>query len=300
MTDNLRLTRLTLQTPEETARAVIDDLESLESGLRIFATGIPVPACGTIDHLAVDGRGRPTLLFCCPRLDAAVIARAVDQWSWLEAHLPTLQALGGAGLGDGIDFSGEPRLLIAVAAAPDEALRFAACLSRPTMEVLTVALVSDGERNGLLVEPVPLPSPPVAAETPDPALAAMPAGASRSLMRRMIEELHHVDVAGEPVRALAVEAGVDLVAGERPIGSLRAGHNGVRVRRFEAAAEREVQDDAGCREAVTFLLDTADQERPPQRTDEDDRVMPAPVALTPEEVAEFRRIGTPPRKFVEN
>lgn len=315
MTDRLRITRRVPGTDEETTLAVLEDLESLEEGLRIFARRIPLPGRGEIDALAVDGRGRCALLLCAARLEPSVIARGLEQWVWLTGNLPTLMAFGGAGLSEGTDLSAEPRLLIASGEAPEQGLRFAALLPRPKIELFRVAVVSDGERSGLLVEPLaaapsPAGPPPRLEERLDPALASLPSGASRSLMRRMIEELREAEVQGSPVRALAVEAGVDLVAGERPIGSLRAGHSGVRVRRFEEADEREVQDDAGCREAVAFLL--GHQEPEPDETSESagEQIIPSAVSLTPEEIAEFRRfdrksperpdIGAPPRKFVEN
>lgn len=293
----MRFTRQLPKTADELKRYVLADPESLAPGFKTIAQEIPLPDRGSIDLLAADGRGRLAVVSFCLEADHAAIGRAVSQWDWVVSNLGALRTLIPAA---GLDLTLEPRAFVAAGHATEGARRLAAAVTRPHVEILETWIVSFGDRKGVLVERAAPATPPRAATGLDPVLAGVPAGESRSLIRRILEELRDVRVEGQILQPVGIDADVDLLVGGRVVASIVAAPSGVEVRRYEGASTHRVANDADCREAVEFLL-AASRERgiPDARTADRGRSeagSPA-AALTSEEIAEFERIarGEPAR-----
>src|SRR5262245_32820920 len=89
----VRFTRVLPADLNDLKTAVLDDLESLATGLAVIARSIPVPGRGEIDLLAADGRGRLALISIAVDATAASLGEAVSRWDWVVAHLGVLRQL---------------------------------------------------------------------------------------------------------------------------------------------------------------------------------------------------------------
>lgn len=145
----MRVRRLAPASAGDLREGLLADPGALAEGLRWLATDVPVPGQDPVDALGVDGRGRLVLVGFAAAADAASIERALGQWHWLLGAIPAIRTLAPPG---GVDLAAEPRLALASARVSPAALHLAACIDRPRIELFEVALVSDGQRRGILVE----------------------------------------------------------------------------------------------------------------------------------------------------
>ena len=145
----MRVRRLSPASAGDLREGLLADPGALAEGLRWLATDVPVPGQDPVDALGVDGRGRLVLVGFAAAADAASIERALGQWHWLLGAIPAIRTLAPPG---GVDLAADPRLALASARVSPAALHLAACIDRPRIELFEVALVSDGQRRGILVE----------------------------------------------------------------------------------------------------------------------------------------------------
>jgi hypothetical protein len=297
----VRFTRISPAGIDDLRQGIIADPEALSSGMRVVATSIPVAGRGVIDLLAADQRGRLALVSIHLEARHDAVGGAVALWDWTAAHLPLLRALVPSG---GLDLTQEPRLIVAAARADETARRMAAYVTRPEIEIIEITLVAAGEHRGILADRVAVSAPPSAAPQAyqDPVPATVPAGAPRSFMRRVLEEIRDVRVEGRPLQIAGVDGEVDLLVDGRAVAAVLATRAGVEVRQLEGAAIRRIESDQDCREAVEFILDAAlrgagrPRDGSPRQAA---HAAPAAAALTPEEIAELAKLSSPPEAAVE-
>lgn len=292
----MRFTRRIPAGPEELRAEVLADPESLAPGLRVVATSLPLGDRGILEALAADGRGRLALLAFSLDAGQETVARAIDQWDWVITHLPALRAFSPP---PGVDLASEPRLLLVAHRVGAAARRLAFTIRRPEIEMFEASLIGAGDQRGILVERAGAdrPAGTAAPSGIDPVLADVPSGASRSIIRRILEELRDHRAGGERFQPVGVDSDIDLLVGGRVVASLLATPTGVEVRRFENAETRRVDTDDACREAVAFIIEASRRPAPGEAT-VPRAARPAPAApqgaaagaLTPEEIAEFEKI----------
>jgi hypothetical protein len=285
----VRLATVTPASSEELREAVLADLDALSPGMRAVAASIPIAGRGAIDLLAADEHGGLALVSFHLEADPEAVARAVDQWEWIAANLGLLRALVPV---VGLDLSRQPRLLLVAGAISGETLRLAACLAEPDIEIHEATLVSAGGARGVLLRRARAAGPIAAAAGIDPALAGLPAGEARSLMRRVIEELKGPREDGHGIAPEAIAGGVDLRREGRVFASLISTPRGVELRLFDPARSLPITDDAQCRDAARAISGASsgvtDRGGAPEIADSR---APARAALTTEEIAEFGRLG---------
>ena len=311
----MRLTRVVPSGTDELRQAVLGDIESLLAGGRVIATGVLLPGGTTIDLLA-DERERLVLALFCLEANPEAIERAADAWAWAVASLPAVRALAP---GRGLDLSREPRVMIVADRADEQALRLAASLSRPDVDLFEARLVRAGDQLGALVQRISLPARPAVptASEVESALAEFPPGESRSLLRRILEEVRDIRVHGEEFHIVAAGATVDLTHGGRLVGSIVGPAPGLEVRRLEGSPVRRVTNDDDCREAVSFLVAAARPDSPvrepfPAHVTPGISAMDATggmgtrraagmmAALSAEEMAEFQKVASRPEPPAES
>ncbi len=286
----MRFTRLEPATTNELKQAVLEDLDAVAEGMRVIASGVSVPGLPSIDLLAADQRGRLTILRFALTAGPDDVAGAVAQWGWATASLPTMRSLMSV---PGLDLTAEPRVILVTGRPLASARSLAAAIPRPEVRLMEATLVGDGDRRGVLAEPVPLePLPAAAGRTGlDPVLAALPPGEPRSLMRRVLEELSNHGEGRPAIEAVALDGGVDLIRHGAVVATLVAGEGELQVRRPGGEPPRRVATDAGCREIVEWLAGPAGPE-----ADSDMQAgrgeSPVAAALSPEEIAEFERFAS--------
>ena len=281
----MRFTKFAPQSLSDLRTAVLEDTGDLCPGLRTVAAGLPIPGHETIDLLATDPRGRLVMILVRMQADEESVGCALAQWNWLVANLGVLRALAPV---PGLDPLADPRLFLVAASATDSARRLAGFSARPEVELFQATLLAAGDRRGVMLDRIGLISPPEAAPGggTDPILAHLPAGESRSLMRRVIEELRDATIDGDCMRPMASAGAVDLLIGDRVVASLSCSPQGLRLRLFDKMRTMEISDDQGCRAGVVEAMSAAREPEP---------AAPAAItaALSPEEIAEFERIAGP-------
>lgn len=272
-------------------------MDSLSPGLRVLAGSVPIPQHGVIDLLAADQRGRLALVSFSLEAGHDTVGQAVARWGWATSHLGALRALAPT---TGLDFSVEPRVLVIAARATDEARRLAGFIAHPEVELFVATLIAADDRRGILLERAAPFSPPSLGGPPgiDPILSAVPAGEARSLMRRILEEIRDLRFEGEPLRAVGILGGVDLMLPGRLVASLIGTPGGMQVRLVDGQQVLVVDGDAGCRAAVGMVLASAGAEpkaTPAAATASAGMTIPIQpaAALTAEEIAEFEKIAGP-------
>jgi len=281
----VRFTKIAPSSLSDLKTAVLDDTEDLCAGLRTVASGLPVPGHDTIDLLAADPRGRLVMILVRMNMDEAGVDSALAQWSWVAANLGALRALAPV---PGLDPLVDPRVILVASRVAAGARRLAGSMVRPEIELFEATLIAMEDRRGVLVERADLIAPQAAglAAGIDPVLAHLPAGASRSLVRRVIEELRDATIGGAALRPVAVPGSVELMLGDRVLASLASAPEGLQLRLLEQVRTLAIADDAGCRAAVVEALSLARATEP--------AASPAMTgALSPEEIAEFERIAGP-------
>lgn len=287
----MRFTRITPENADELRDAILEDLESLEPGMRSVATRVPVSGRGVIDLFASDERGRLAVVSFCLAADPGAVARAVDQWDWTVANMGLLRALVPV---VGLDLTLAPRALLVCESIDDNVRRFAACLPSPGLEIFETTIISAGEGRGLLVDRVTDDAPHLAAGSAiERALEAIASDQARALTRRLFEELQETTEGGGPFTAVRLQAAFDIRRDGRDLATLAAAADGLAIRWIDHAQVLEVSDDAGCREAVRLLASPAGKA---QQAPQSRGITPGPVAaaLTAEEVAEFERLRSDP------
>jgi len=268
---------------------VLEDLEAVAEGMRVIATGVPVPGLAAIDLLASDQRGRLTILRFALAATGEDVAGVVAQWEWATRGLPMMRSLMPV---PGLDLTAEPRVILVTGRALEPARRLAAAIPRPEVRILEVTLVEAGDRRGVLADRATLEPLPAAGERAglDPVLAALPPGEPRSLMRRVLEELSHRDPGARSLEAVPLEGGIDLVHQSEVAATLVARGGELQVRRPGDEPARRVSTDRECREIVEWLSGPA---MPAGADDEmgGRGASPVAAALSPEEIAEFERFA---------
>ena len=285
----MRLTKVIPGSAAELSRSVLEDIEALSPGLHLLASDVPLPSRDTLDAVAVDAHGRLVLLMFSVDAGHADIGRAVDQWEWLSSNIRTIQSL--ASLPD-VNAAIEPKVVLVTGRAGDDVRRHAARLVRLDLEIVEVTLVSEQGRRGLLIDRLSQPHPKRRASTGiDSVLTNVSQGVTRSLMRRILEELRSTKVNGDVICPVGVEGDVDLLIDGRVVASILATPSGVQVRRFDDGRCLDVGSDRDCRDAVRFVLTgTAARvgvEVPAQPETEGLQ----PVSLSAEEIAELGRMA---------
>lgn len=267
----MRLIRVVPSSTRQLHEACLGSLEALLPGASILARDVTVPERGVLDLLAaLPERGLVMISFDL-ELRAEGVAQAVARWDWLCVNLPAMRAMGG--LPGGADTTSDPRLVLVAHRLTDDARRLAGRIVRPSVELIGAALVSDArdasQVAALFDAIAPLAAPALPSATVEPLLGGLPAGAPRSLIRRMIEQL-----GDDETRFVALEGGVDVERAGRLIGSVLATSAGVEARRARDGHSMRVETDEDCREAALFLASVA---------------RPGPLPLTAEEMAEIER-----------
>jgi len=284
----VRFSRTVPASADDLKSILLPDVDALASGLRLLAAGVPLPGLGTLDALAADGQGRPALIVVDLHADGPLIATALAQWEWAIRNLSFLLHLAPQ---LGLNRAQEPRLMVAAERLSDDALRLAACVPRPEIELYEITPVAAGDQRGILsrrVAPSALPSQSMAADMLSrPALSAE----ARSLTRRMAEELRDQSREGRPFTLTPISGGIDVSVDGRRLGAIVVTPSGVEARLEGAREPMPVTDDDACRRAVGLLT----RSPRPEPAEPEGPARPAaggPVAaLTPEEIAEFEGLA---------
>jgi hypothetical protein len=112
-------------------------------------------------------------------------------------------------------------------------------------------------------------------------------------MRRILAELRDAGEGEDILTPVGIEGGVDLRRDGRPVASLISTPAGVELRVFDPDGSLSITNDALCREGVRMLMT---QPRPVAGKagafPAAGARPPAGAALTPEEIAEFGRLGS--------
>ena len=264
------------------------DLDTLSPGLRVLTANVPLAGLGTIDALAVDGRGRPALIIMDLVADGARLDAALAQWEWAATNIAFLAHLAPQ---IGLDPTQAPRLMIAATRIEEAVQRVAACLQRPEIELYEVTMVAAGEQRGVLARRLDVKPVAAPAGTIDPLMAPSLTAEARSLLRRVAEELRDLSSGGRPITLQPLVGGIDVSVEGRHLGAIVATPAGVEARRPVSQASMPVGDDAACRQAVAFLL-PAPQPAVSFAAPERPTTSGPAAALTPEEIAEFEGMAT--------
>jgi len=286
----VRFTRLEPATTDELKQAVLDDLDAVSEGLRAVASGVQLPDMPPIDLLAGDHRGRLTILSFALTAGTEELAAAVAQWGWAAKHLPALRSLMSSG---GLDLSAEPRVILVACRALESARLLAAHISRPEVRMVEATLIEAGDRRGLLTRTIPalpLPAAPDRAGL-DPVLSVLPPGEPRSLMRRVLEELHDGKEDASPIEAVPLDGGVDLIRSGTVVATLVSLHGEVQLRQPGDTPPRRIGNDGECHEAVAWLAGPQESPAAADGPARDADASPIAAALTAEEVAEFEKFA---------
>ncbi|MFQ5701733.1 MAG: hypothetical protein ACE5HU_07815 [Acidobacteriota bacterium] len=301
----MRLTRMVPGSDADLLRVVLADPESLCPGLRVLATGIPLPGQGTIDALGKDQHGAIVLLLVRLEAGAPAVGQAAAQYKWLTSNLPALRCIMGPGA---LDADGEPRVTLAAHRVSREAILLIEHMAHPAIEVRQVTMVSSGAQRGFVTTRVaaeegaasvePAPAEATGELGPRPTGASPADDESRSLLRRILEEIRSEHGEDDAIVTDRSVSGADLLRAGRLIATMRPVPGGVRIRRIRQLRDWTVHTDRQCHAAVRSLFDAplvADQ--PPAQGEPAaalaGEISPDSIAVTAEEVAEFRRLSAP-------
>lgn len=234
----MRLKRLAPATAGVLRDGLLNDPGALVEGLRWLATEVPVPGQAPIEALGVDGRGRLMVVGFAMSADAAAIEQALSRWRWLVSALPAIRALAPP---DGIDFAADPRLALAASRVLPEGLQLAACIGRPRIEIYEVALVFDGERQGILVEEAGRGREELAAAPPPQSELRVPLQAYASAMHGVPGK----EASRSPGAAEPVELTSDEIAEFRKLGVRAPAPQRIEPRAIDAGAGNMAPNSAG-------------------------------------------------------
>jgi hypothetical protein len=146
----LRRIAVTRQRLETILLADLDG--SFEAGLRLFDARIPCHPCGEIDLLAVDHKGKLTIVdFETTTVNDGLLIRGLGHFDWTVRNLANLQRTDPA---QGVDFALPPRLVLL---APQFSPRLRGAvqqLTRPHLDCVRYHTVETPHGPGIFFESV--------------------------------------------------------------------------------------------------------------------------------------------------